>query len=100
MKCHLDFCRLQWISREFLPSAYAFKQNKAYSRFDSLFSSMGRNDSPSSMKTEDTIPQEAIISIPLKPISSEEEEVLLSLTGKKPILSEQIDILKVLLFRM
>ena len=37
MKYKLDFCRIQWLNREFLPLDYAFKYNKNESRFTKIF---------------------------------------------------------------
>ena len=37
MKNKLDFCRIQWLNREFLPFDYAFKYNKNESRFTRIF---------------------------------------------------------------
>ena len=37
MKYKLDFCRIQWLNREFLPLDYAFKYNKNESRFTRIF---------------------------------------------------------------
>lgn len=40
MKCHLDYCRLQWVIREFLPLKYMFKNKLNESRFCSIFPSI------------------------------------------------------------
>ena len=40
MKSRLDFCRIQWLNREFLPIYYAFKYNKNESRFLDMFNSL------------------------------------------------------------
>ena len=37
MKCKIDFCRIQWLNREFNPIYYAFKYNKNESRFSQIF---------------------------------------------------------------
>ena len=37
MKYKIDFCRIQWLNREFNPIYYAFKYNKNESRFSQIF---------------------------------------------------------------
>ena len=37
MKSKIDFCKIQWLNREFLPIYYAFKYNKNESRFSNIF---------------------------------------------------------------
>jgi hypothetical protein len=44
MKYKLDFCRIQWLNREFLPLDYAFKYNKNESRFTRIFNSDSKHN--------------------------------------------------------
>ena len=40
MKYSLDFCKIQWLNREFLPMNYAFKYSKNESRFINIFNTL------------------------------------------------------------
>ncbi len=40
MKYSLDFCKIQWLNREFLPMNYAFKYTKNESRFINIFNTL------------------------------------------------------------
>lgn len=48
MKCPLDYCRLQWVNREFFPVGYAFKWEQNQSRFGLIFKSDEREGSEES----------------------------------------------------
>lgn len=47
MKSKIDFCRIQWLNREFLPEDYIYKWTKNESRFRRIFESLRYNNSNS-----------------------------------------------------
>ena len=52
MKNKIDFCRIQWLNREFLPEDYVYKWNKNESRFSRIFESLYfDNNSPEETKS-------------------------------------------------
>lgn len=47
MKSKIDFCRIQWLNREFLPEDYIYKWTKNESRFRRIFDSLRYNNANS-----------------------------------------------------
>ena len=47
MKSKIDFCRIQWLNREFLPEDYIYKWTKNESRFRRIFESLRYGNSSS-----------------------------------------------------
>lgn len=76
MKCPLNYCRIQWVNREFFPVGYVFRWEQNQSRFGLIFKSEDREETDESlnkkndMKTTNT--QIALISNPIKKKNNEE----------------------------
>jgi len=67
MKNKIDYCLVQWLNRELLPKNYAFKYNKAQSRFSGIFNDINKNKKINSNKIKN-------LEINIKKILSLEEK--------------------------